>query len=187
MTDLSQHACTRDQLVAALTAAAYDPPHAALYQLPEPCYVIAGDAQMSTLELPTSTLLVTGDLTVAGTIDLQQTGRPLGNLMVVGDCKLQLGYVDGFLCVGGTLEIGTLIADSNWSGGIFVGGDLVGDTLIVNDIGVEVDGEERITHEIGCDDLDRARSIPGLVVADKLAPRALYLELAKARHVPPPR
>jgi hypothetical protein len=97
--------------------------------------------------------------------------------------------------VRGDLRVGTLIADSNWSGGVFVGGDLVGHTLVVKDVGVEVDGRQHVEKVADFDDLDAARvAVPALFEHSE-DPRSLYIALrdssdplvpAHAAHASPP-
>ncbi len=178
MSSLTPHASTLDAIASALAAAGYTLPHAQLHQLPAPHHLIVGDATLASIPLTTGTLVVTGSLTVTGPVDFHQTGRPIVNLVVVKDCTLGLAYIDGFLCVGGNLTVGTLIADSNWSGGVFVGGDLRGHTLVIKDIGVEVDGTQHVEKVADCDDPEAAvHAVPALYIADLPEPRTLFLAL----------
>jgi hypothetical protein len=180
MSTLDPFASTKDDIATALDAADYELVHGTLDQLPAPFYLIHGNSTLSGIPLTTGTVVVTGDLTVTGPLDFHQTGRPIVNLIVTGNCTLGLAYVDAFLCVGKNLKIGTLIADSNWSGGVFVGGDLVGHTLVSKDIGVEVDGRQRVEIVADCDDLDAARvAVPALFEGDgeEPHPRELFIAL----------
>lgn len=178
MSDLSQYASTLENIERALVAAKYTMPHAELRQLPIPYFLITGDLTLSGLVMTTGTVVVAGSLTITGPVDFHQSGLPIVNLIVTGDCTLGLAYVDGFLCVGGTLHVGTLIADSNWKGGIFVRGDLFGHTLVINGTGVDVDGETHLEAQADTDDPEAAaRAVPGLYVEDEAQPRAFFLAL----------
>ncbi|MDX2089393.1 MAG: hypothetical protein SFX73_16190 [Kofleriaceae bacterium] len=180
MSTLDPFTSTKDDIAAALESSGYELVHGSLEQLPEPYYLIHGPSTLSGIPLTSGTLVVEGDLTVTGPIDFHQTGRPIVNLIVTGNCTLGLAYVDAFLCVGKNLTVGTLIADSNWSGGVFVGGDLVGHTLVSKDIGVEVDGRQHVEIVADCDDLDAARvAVPALFEGDgeDPHPRELFIAL----------
>lgn len=180
MSTLDPFASTKDDISTALEATGYELVHGTLDQLPAPYYLIHGNSTLSAIPLTTGTVVVTGDLTVTGPLDFHQNGRPIVNLIVTGNCTLGLAYVDAFLCVGKNLNIGTLIADSNWSGGVFVGGDLVGHTLVSKDIGVEVDGRQHVEIVADCDDLDAARvAVPALFEGDgeEPHPRELFIAL----------
>lgn len=179
---------TPEAVAAALAAAAYKLPHTTPHQLPGPHYLVEGDAKLPGFALTTGTVVVTGSLEVTGPVDLQQAGKPIVNLVVVGDCTLGLAYVDAFLCVGGTLRAATLIADSNWSGGVFVGGDLVAHTLVIKDVGVEVDGTQHVERVADCEDPDAAiHAVPALFVDEEPAPRALFLALRDSSPAAKPR
>jgi len=177
MSTLDPFASTLEAIAAALDHAGYELPHASLEQLPAPHYLIHGDSTLSALPLTTGTVVVTGSFTVTGPLDFHQTGRPIAHLIVTEDCTLGLAYVDGFLVVRRNLTVGTLIADSNWSGGVFVGGDLVGHTLVIKDVGVEVDGRQHVEKVADFDDLDAARiAVPALFEHSE-DPRSLYIAL----------
>jgi hypothetical protein len=178
MSALTPYASTRKAIAIALDAADYKMPHATLAQLPEPFFLIPGDARLPAIPLTTGTVVVTGSLEVTGPVDFHQTGKPIVNLVVVEDCTLGLAYVDAFLVVGGDLRVGTLVADSNYKGGVFVGGDLIGHTLVINDTGVEVDGQQYVEHVANTEDLDSAaHALPALFVDDSPEPRQLFLAL----------
>ena len=178
MSDLSEYASTLENIEHALVTAKYTMPHAELRQLPAPYFLITGDLALPGLVMTTGTVVVAGSLTITGPVDFQQSGKPIVNLIVTGDCTLGLAYVDAFLCVGGTLHVGTLIADSNWKGAVFVGRDLFGHTLVVHNIGVEVDGETHLEAQADTDDPEAAaRAVPGLYIDDEADPRAFFLAL----------
>ena len=177
MSTLEPFASTPEAIAAVLAQAEFELPHASLEQLPAPHYLIHADSTLSELVLTTGTVVVTGSLTVTGPVDLHQIGRPIAHVIVLGDCALGLAYVDGFWVVRGDLRVGTLIADSNWSGGVFVGGDLAGHTLVVKDVGVEVDGRQHVEKVADFDDLDAARvAVPALFEHSE-DPRSLYIAL----------
>jgi len=185
MSVLTPYASTLDAIAAALAAAGYELVHANLHQLPAPHFLIVGDADLPAIPLTTGTLVVTGSLRVTAPVDFQQTGRPIVNLVVVKDCTLGLAYIDAFLCVGRNLTVGTLIADSNWSGGVFVGGDLRGHTLVIKDIGVEVDGTQHLEKVADCDDPEAAvHAVPALFIEGNPDPRALFLALRDSSDPP---
>jgi hypothetical protein len=178
MAVLTAYASTRKAIATALDAADYKMPHATLAQLPEPFFLIPGDAKLAGVPLTTGTVVVTGSLEVTGPVDFHQTGKPIVNLVVVEDCTLGLAYVDAFLVVGGDLRVGTLVADSNYKGGVFVGGDLIGHTLVINDTGVEVDGQQYVEHVANTEDVDSAAHVlPALFVDESPEPRQLFLAL----------
>lgn len=187
MSALTPHASSLEAISSALDAAGYTLPHATLHQLPAPYFLIVGDADLPSIPLTTGTLVVTGTLRVHAPVDFQQTGRPIVNLVVVKDCTLGLAYIDAFLCVGGNLTVGTLIADSNWSGGVFVAGDLRGHTLVIKDIGVDVDGTQHVEHVADCDDPEAAAiAVPALFTDDGPEPRGLFLALRDSGTPPAP-
>ena len=187
-TGLSRYAASKDEIATALAEAKYDLPHGDIGSLSAPLHLVRGDLSLPELVWTTGTLVVIGSLTVQGQVDLQQSGKPIVNLVVTGNCELPLAYVDAFLCVGGNLTIGTMIADSNWGGGVFVAGNLTGHTLVVKDIGVEVDGTEHVERVADCDDPDAARVVvPALYDDhDEPNPRHLFAALRDSFGKTPP-
>jgi hypothetical protein len=188
MSTLEPFASTPEAIAAALAEADYELPHASIKQLPKPHYLIHADSTLSGLTLTTGTVVVTGSLTVTGPVDVRQAGRPLAHIIVLGDCAFGLAYVDGFLIVRGNLQVGTLIADSNWNGGVFVGGDLAGHSLVIKDVSVEVDGGQHVEKVADFDDLDAARvTLPALFEHSE-EPRGFYIALrdSSAPLVPAP-
>ena len=178
MTDLTPFASSLEAILAALTRARYQLVHASPDQLPAPYFLVEGDINFPALTRTTGTVVVTGALTVIGPLDLHQDGRPIVNLIVAGPCSLGLAYVDAFLCVGGDLKVGTLIADSNWSGGVFVAGDLTGHTLVIKDVGVDVDGNQHVERVADCEDEEAAQHVlPGLFEDGHPEPRGLFIAL----------
>jgi hypothetical protein len=178
MTDLTPFASSLAAILAALARARYQLVHASPDQLPAPYYLVEGDINFPALTRTTGTVVVTGALTVTGPLDLHQDGRPIVNLIVAGTCSLGLAYVDAFLCVGGDLKVGTLIADSNWSGGVFVAGDLTGHTLVIKDVGVDVDGNQHVERVADCEDEEAAQHVlPGLFEDGHPEPRGLFIAL----------
>lgn len=189
MTDLSRYRADAKTIEAALDAEGYVLPHASLQQLSEPLHLVTGDLELPGLVMAEGTLVVAGSLLLTGPVDFQQSGRPIVNLVVTGDCTLVLAYVDAFVCVGRDLKAGTLIADSNWNGGVFVGGDLRAHTLVVKDIGVDVDGTQHVERIGDCDDPDSARlAVPGLYhgESDDADPRGFFMTLRDSFGKPTP-
>jgi hypothetical protein len=178
MSEIPFDRASKTDIAAALAAKGYEPPHARVEQLPEPHFLVHGDASLAELRFSTGTVVVTGSLYVEGRADFQRDGRPMANVVVVGDCMLGHAYVDAFLVVGGTLAATTLVADGTWDGGLFVGGDLLADTLIVNDIGVEVAGRRQVENLAVCDDLEAAhKALPGLFRGGDIDVRGYFLSL----------
>jgi hypothetical protein len=174
---------TEQRVEAARAALAWTLPHAR--SVPAPHYLVEGALELDRLEMLTGTLFVTGDLSV-GVLDVQRCGRQLANIVVAGTCTLGSGYLDGFLVVRGALGGGTFVVDAAWDGGVFVGGDVALDTLVIHNTGVEVEGKRRVTKLA---DLERARAarkaVPGLFGADGEADvRGYFLGLSKAKPTP---
>jgi hypothetical protein len=130
-------------VTAALAAAGFELPHAKPAMLKPPFRLHEGDHAVADLTLRTGTLVVIGNLSIAGALELQRDSRPLAHVIVVGSCTLGTAYVDGFLVVRDDLTAKILIADAAWDGGIFVGKDLQADTLAIHKTGVTVKGARR--------------------------------------------
>jgi hypothetical protein len=141
--EVERFAATEQQTESARARLGWTLPHAP--SLPEPYYLVEGAFGLARLEMLTGTLFVTGDLTV-DVLDVQRCGRQLANIVVAGACTLGTAYLDGFLVVRGTLGGGAFVVDAAWDGGVFAGRDLVFDTLVIHNTGVEVDGEQRVQH-----------------------------------------
>ncbi len=178
MLDLSAYECALPKLVAAFAARDYVPPHASPSQLSSPYYLVDGDLDLDELPFATGTLVVTGSLSVSGVTDLQRDGRPIANVIVFGDCRLQNAYVDAFLVVEGTLAARTLVADSTWDGAIFVSGDLVAEVVVIKDIGLDVDGARHVDVVADCEDEAAAKkALPKLFRDGEVDARGFFASL----------
>lgn len=154
--NLESYRSTEAQLISALEG--WEHPLGA--PVSEPCFVVPGSLELPSLRMLTGTLLVTGDLSL-GELDVQRCGRQLANIMVAGDCRVRTGYLDGFLAVRGVLRVGTLIGDTTWDGGLWVGQAAEGEKLILDDMGFDCDGEVRVKELLDLSEQRDARSVYG--------------------------
>ena len=119
----------------ALAAVGFAPPHGDVSGLPKPYALALGSVTLDELRDVSGTVVVVGDLHVKGDVALRRVSG-LPNLVVTGDLTARHVYADAFLVVGGTLAALTVIGDTGWDGGIFVGG-LDADTAVLKDTALE--------------------------------------------------
>jgi hypothetical protein len=172
---LARWTSTRAACARLIEAAGFDLKYMTVGDLPEPCHVVEGDVALDTLEMATGTLLVTGRLEVR-VLDIQRDGRKLATIVVFGDCALGTAYVDGWMIIGGSMTATTLIGDSTYDSAIGIAGDLVADTVVAIDFGIEVAGERTVVHDADSEQPGHARAaVPALFVDDEPDPRAYFL------------
>lgn len=155
---LEAHQSNEMKLKSELEAAGWSHPYGA--PVSEPCFLVDGSLELPSLRMLTGTLLVTGDL-VLGELDVQRCGRQLANLIVFGTCRIGTGYLDGFLAVRKDLVVGTFVGDTTWDGGLWVGGAVDGDTLVLDDMGFDCDGETRVKVLADLSETPEARTVYG--------------------------
>jgi hypothetical protein len=177
--ELERFAATEQQVEAARARLGWTLPHTR--SLPAPHYLVDGDLALDHVEMLTGTLFVTGDLAI-GTLDVQRCGRQLTNICVAGGCTLGVAYLDGFLAVRGALGCDTLVVDAAWDGGVFIGGDLVADTLVIHNTGVEVDGVTSVEHEADLVEAPIAarEAVPELFDGEAADVRGYFLSLVSS-------
>jgi hypothetical protein len=172
---LARWTSTRAACARLIEAAGFDLKYMTVGDLPEPCHVVEGDLALDTLEMTTGTLLVTGRFEVR-VLDIQRDGRKLATIIVFGDCALGTAYVDGWMIIGGSMTAATLIGDSTYDSAIGIAGDLVAETVIAIDFGIEVDGARTVTHDANSEEPGHARAaVPALFVDDEPDSRAYFL------------
>ncbi|HEY3805330.1 MAG TPA: hypothetical protein VGL61_22135 [Kofleriaceae bacterium] len=162
-------------ITSALSAAGFELPHVRASGLRGPFRLHEGELALPELAMRTGTLVVIGALRVAGALELQRDSRPLAHVIVVGSCALGRAYVDGFLVVRDDLDVQTLVADAAWDGGVFVGGTLAADTLVVHNTQLTLKGATRARVTADTAQREAAReALPSLFVDDDPEPRAYF-------------
>ncbi|WP_018608168.1 hypothetical protein [Uliginosibacterium gangwonense] len=134
---------THAEIARALETAGFDLPHADISSLRAPYLLAVGDTAIASLMNPTGTVVVIGNLTVEEDIDARRVDG-IANIVVTGNLSVRHAYFDAFLIVGGVFTGSTIIADSTWDGGLFVG-ELRVDTLVLKDCDLSYLGDEKIT------------------------------------------
>ncbi len=178
--DLVTWSSSLDAITRALKAARYKPPHANISSFREPYYLVPGDLTLESLALTTGTLVIRGELTISRWLDVQRDGRPLANIIVLGSCKLAVAYLDGFLAIKRDLTVGTFIGDTTWSGGLYVNGDVSGDSVILVDMDATIRGKQRARLFATSDDFTEARAkLPKEFEPGRSRPDARRLFLAR--------
>ncbi|MBX3714174.1 MAG: hypothetical protein KF800_19595 [Lysobacter sp.] len=117
-------------------------PHASPSELPKPYQLATGDVRIPRIALPRGTLVVIGNLTLEEDIDARRV-EGISNIIVTGDMQVRNAYVDAFLVVGGTLRAGTIVADSNWDGGLFTGA-IEAETIVLKDCALDFLGKKKL-------------------------------------------
>ncbi len=169
-----------DAITTALATAGYEPPHARVSMLRPPFRLHEGELALPDFAMRTGTLVVIGTLNIAGSLELQRDSRPLANVIVVGACELGIAYVDGFLVVRDELRANVLIADASWDGGVFVGGDLHADTLVIHNTGMTIHGTRHARVLADTEgEIAAKEALPALFRDDDAEPYGYFLGLVK--------
>ncbi|MBX3212167.1 MAG: hypothetical protein KF850_09055, partial [Labilithrix sp.] len=123
----------------ALAAVGFDPPHGDVDGLPKPYALALGSVTLDELRDVSGTVVIVGDLQVKGDVSLRRVSG-LPNLVVTGALNARHVYADAFVVVGGTLTAHTVVGDSGWDGGFFVGG-LDANTAVLKDTSLDSIGK----------------------------------------------
>lgn len=130
------------ELTRELEDSGFELPHASPSELPKPYQLAKGNVSIPKIALPRGTLVVIGNLTLEEDLDARRE-EGISNIIVTGDMQVRNAYVDAFLVVGGTLRADTIVADSNWDGGLFAGAIEV-ETMVLKDCALDFLGKRKL-------------------------------------------